>query len=174
MNLTKLFEMQKSLDAKIINEKGLEDMDRLPNLILALQVELGECANEWRGFKYWSKDQLPRDFCQSCQLSSMPHKCKNPLLEEYVDCLHFILSIALIEEDYHIYYSENYTFDNVIQAFQYVFSEVSKLKDNLEGWRYVLDGFFALGKLLGFTQEQIYQAYINKNAINHERQVNGY
>lgn len=57
MNLTKLFETQKQLDDRIIEKHGLQDMDRLPYLVLALQVELGECANEWRGFKYWSEDR---------------------------------------------------------------------------------------------------------------------
>lgn len=60
MNLEKMFEMQKELDNRIIKEKGLEGRDLLPGLILALQVELAECANEWRGFKFWSNDQQPR------------------------------------------------------------------------------------------------------------------
>ncbi|MGE6624638.1 dUTP diphosphatase [Bacillus pumilus] len=60
MNLLKMFEMQKELDDRIIREKGLEGQDLLPGLILALQVELAECANEWRGFKFWSNDQQPR------------------------------------------------------------------------------------------------------------------
>lgn len=48
MNLEKMFEMQKALDERIIKEKELEGQDLPPNLILALQVELVECANEWR------------------------------------------------------------------------------------------------------------------------------
>lgn len=57
MNLIKLFEMQKVLDDRIVREKRLEGRDTLPEKILALQVELGECANEWRGFKFWSEDR---------------------------------------------------------------------------------------------------------------------
>src|SRR5690606_25251306 len=91
---------------------------RLAKKILALQVELGELANEWRGFKFWSKDQEPRTkvkkVCETCggeryiliSESFGFDKCSdcdgkgdfgetNPLLEEYVDCLHFILSIGL-------------------------------------------------------------------------------
>ena len=71
MNLQKMFEMQKALDDRIIKEKGLEGQDLLPNLILALQVELAECANEWRGFKHWSNDREPRTkiehFCPTCE-----------------------------------------------------------------------------------------------------------
>ena len=47
LDFKKLFEMQGALDAHIINEKELEGQDLLPMKILALQVELGELANEW-------------------------------------------------------------------------------------------------------------------------------
>ncbi|GAA0415215.1 hypothetical protein GCM10008934_02680 [Virgibacillus salarius] len=47
MNLDKLFPIQKELDTRIEREKGLEGQDLLDKKILALQVELGELANEW-------------------------------------------------------------------------------------------------------------------------------
>src|SRR5690625_5163995 len=96
MNLTKLFKTQAELDKKIVEEKGLQGQDLLDEKILALQVELGELANEWRGFKFWSEDQEPRtEICYGPP--EIPDVCvySNPLLEEYVDCLHFILSIGL-------------------------------------------------------------------------------
>src|SRR5690625_2546043 len=111
MNLSKLFKIQKQLDERIVKEKGLEGQDLLDKKILALQVELGELAQNWRGFKYWSNDQDPRikDYkqmrckwcngsgddgtgvCPDCRSSGDVYKEYNPLLEEYVDCLHFIL-----------------------------------------------------------------------------------
>lgn len=61
MNLAKLFEMQRQLDEHIEKEHPRKPReDRLVKKILALQVELGELANCWRGFKYWSHDQEPR------------------------------------------------------------------------------------------------------------------
>ncbi|MDQ4683029.1 dUTP diphosphatase, partial [Stenotrophomonas maltophilia group sp. RNC7] len=59
MNLGELFEMQRKLDEHIVREKGLDGQDLLPKKILALQVELGELSNEWRGFKFWSNNQNP-------------------------------------------------------------------------------------------------------------------
>src|SRR5690625_605848 len=56
--------MQKALDARIIKEKGLEGQDLLPNSILELQVEIGELANEWRGFKHLSHRQTPKMYPQ--------------------------------------------------------------------------------------------------------------
>lgn len=102
MNLTKLFEMQRELDARIVKEKGLEGKDLLPQKILALQVELGECANEWRGFKFWSNRQTPKLYpleeCSYCgekvnqtrpspfmadALADMCEDCWNMTKEEY-------------------------------------------------------------------------------------------
>lgn len=196
MNLSKLFEMQKALDERIIKEKGLEGQNLLPMKILALQVELGECANEWRGFKFWSKDQRPRQKaykgkCDRCQgfgkIGPMLEPCDagcfqglspfNPLLEEYVDCLHFILSIGLeIDADEWC--------DDVVPAQRESITDqfirlltkcgdFSQFKTN-GNYEMIIDYFFGLGEMLGFTEEQIEQAYLNKNAINHERQANGY
>ncbi len=117
MNLAKLFEMQRQLDERIEQKHPRQEgEDRLAKKILALMVELGELANEWRGFKFWSNDQNPRttksldamlvgdkDFlrirnsqedCMYCEGTGIQEET-NPLLEEYVDCLHFILSIGL-------------------------------------------------------------------------------
>ena len=217
MNLSKLFEAQAILDKRIVEEKGLEGQDLLDKKILALQVELGELANEWRGFKFWSEDQKPNvdascDLCDGkgektvtisdfhpsygyathYELAICP-KCKgnpiykNPLLEEYVDCLHFMLSIGLeigIKSDemndlfiwnspgvdqlnsLFAYTSELYTF---IWSVEYTKKEMkSKYKNLLEG----LLGFGVYG--LRFTWKQIEQAYLKKNKINHERQASGY
>lgn len=118
MNLTKLFETQAKLDEHIMQEHPeLRGQNNLDWKLLALQVELGECANEWRGFKKWSKDQEPRtcvsiDVCRNCGGTGSPFgtpddagidcwECggsgeitKNPLLEEYADVLSFTLSIG--------------------------------------------------------------------------------
>src|SRR5690606_12300132 len=95
MNLSKLFEMQAKLDAHIEREHPRkENEDRLAKKVLALQVELGELCNCWRGFKYWSNDQEPGTVKY---IENRKHR-QNPLLEEYVDCLHFLLSIGLESE----------------------------------------------------------------------------
>src|SRR5690625_439798 len=122
MNLEKLFQAQKELDDRIIKEKGLQGQDLLDKKILALLVELGELAQNWRGFKIWSEDQEPRNYCMACEIPEVEaHDCHNPLLEEYVDCLHFILSIGLEmdfepEENYKRYY-ENSTEQQFLAVF---------------------------------------------------------
>ncbi|WJM60563.1 dUTP diphosphatase [Bacillus amyloliquefaciens] len=229
MNLQKMFEMQKVLDDRIIKEKGLEGQDLLPNLILALQVELAECANEWRGFKHWSNNQKPRtkvstnvganpenaaffrcenhycgenlnkddfkhlldpdyEICPVCNVGDVTaFRDTNPLLEEYVDCLHFILSIGN-----RIGFDNGATIQQIMRraeereletnigigkAFSHLMSLVYGFYFSIEDeWTYVMffERFLNLGKLLGFAPEQIEAAYMDKNAVNHQRQQEGY
>ncbi|QGH55588.1 dUTPase [Bacillus velezensis] len=213
MNLQKMFEMQKVLDNRIIKEKGLEGQDLLPNLILALQVELAECANEWRGFKHWSNNQQPnltkKVNCVDCfgsgdknvRLLATPRVtcpvCHGsgkvidsyPLLEEYVDCLHFILSIGN-HIDYKIVSAKElqafFCEVNLTEQFASLFEEIvymaqatrghSPAEQALAKYRYesLFQMFIGLGVMLDFTTEQIEAAYMEKNAVNHQRQQEGY
>ncbi|WP_078579872.1 dUTP diphosphatase [Salipaludibacillus agaradhaerens] len=188
MNLDELFAMQKELDADIVKRKGLEGQDLLTKKILALQVELGELANEWRGFKFWSEYQEPRTNHlnnPSAVIFGAEPKYKNPLLEEYVDCLHFILSIGLHlemdkfpEVELDIYFKAN----DVLGLFSGCFAGIAEVDvclghrdHNLDyAYEYTLQAFIRLGEKLGFTWEEIEQAYKEKNKVNFERQANGY
>ncbi|OIK19432.1 dUTP diphosphatase [Bacillus amyloliquefaciens] len=229
MNLQKMFEMQKVLDDRIIKEKGLEGQDLLPNLILALQVELAECANEWRGFKHWSNNQKPRtklsttvgatpenasffrcenhycgkylnkddfkhlldpdyEICPVCNAAYVTaFRDKNPLLEEYVDCLHFILSIgnrigfnndATIQQIMRrAEERELETNIGIVKAFSRLMSLVFGFYfwiENTGTYVRFFERFLNLGEMLGFTPEQIEAAYMDKNAVNHQRQQEGY
>jgi dimeric dUTPase (all-alpha-NTP-PPase superfamily) len=197
MNLTKLFETQKVLHDRI----GYSEPDRFNKLILALLVELGECANEWRGFKFWSQDQQPRVLvtCENCDgggvcypfigTENSEHEVlcdlcsgegtRNLLLEEYVDGLHFVLELGLEfgQINRYKYYSDAYIEESVTDQFRTVFFLVSEsfLNEYPEEWfNPLFTAFVELGKMLGFTWEQIEQAYFTKNAVNHQRQENGY
>ncbi len=198
MNLQPLFETQKILDQRIVEQHGLEGQDLLAEKILALQVELGECANEWRGFKFWKVDAKPNtrvrkecDICagdgigsnnlRNCANCGGSGKIKtNPLLEEYVDCLHFILSIG---NDIHvenikpaklISFSANITgqFNALFHLISHC-DTVTLLIDDAP-YRVIFNNFLHLGEMLGFTWEQIEAAYFAKNEINHTRQATGY
>ncbi len=192
MNLSHLFETQKQLDEHIENEHPRQDgEDRLSKKILALQVELGELANEWRGFKYWSQNQAPRT-----KKSRRPYmdledaEFYNPFLEEYVDCLHFILSIGLelgineIYTDVQPFVDER--LDNVTIMFHQIFASLSNLfwmyhyeqskSDGSKHFEYLelSQCFLQLGEMLRFSWNEIETAYFEKNAVNHKRQETGY
>jgi dimeric dUTPase (all-alpha-NTP-PPase superfamily) len=214
MDLEKMLSMQKELDEKIIKEKGLEGQDLFPNTVLALQVELAEFANEGRWFKHWSNNQEPRrevechsckgkgifvteydedyDVCLYCSGTGIQEK---PLIEEFVDGVHFYLSIAIQkgwQEALWVYeeqldpddfdgnltswYLEMVYFLN--KAYLEVYPEghnVAGFQTNEYYFRIAWTEFLNIGiNGFGFTQKQIEQAYMDKNAVNHKRQVDGY
>lgn len=212
MNLSKLFEAQRELDERIVREKGLEGQDLLPMKILAFQVELGELANEWRGFKFWSKHQEPRTeskiTCHACRgkgdffvsvYTMEKEKCaycegtglqedRNPLLEEYVDGIHFLLSIGNdLEIDFinaeWIGEKGDYSSECTRETFAWLYEQSAYLERDYrkssakEHFERLLLMYLALGELehhLDFRWEQIETAYYAKNLINHERQDSGY
>lgn len=167
MNLTKLFEAQKVLRDRI----DYNEPDRFNKLILALLVELGECANEWRGFKFWSKRQR-WDI----------HIGRKKTLEEYADGLHFILELGLeLEiEDYRI--NSFKISQNIVDQFQDIYIQIGffthEYRTSNESikhtYKTILSLFLGLGEMLGFTWEEIEEAYFAKNAVNHQRQETGY
>src|SRR5690625_622974 len=190
MNLSKLFPIQKKLDDRIVKEKGLEGQDLLDEKILALQVELGELANEWRGFKFWSEDQSPNiTYCHACNGygyfdSTYQEACgychatgiqENPLLEEYVDTIHFAISIANdLGVHEHEYLPTRYQdlnlavigITNLATIIVY-----SRKKDHI---RSLLNNLITLGYQFGFTETDVKKAYDKKNAENYVRQKVGY
>ncbi|GGJ68484.1 dimeric dUTPase (all-alpha-NTP-PPase superfamily) [Anoxybacillus voinovskiensis] len=201
MNLRKLFEMQRQLDEYIEQKHPRkEGEDRLAKKILALQVELGELANEWRGFKFWSNDQEPRTIaergvCVHCagtgnaffdddeeEWEDCPY-CKgegeeiyNPLLEEYVDCLHFLLSIGLDENIGTLEWEqiEPLKRESIIEQFIDLFDCTVRLKTDITEYVVIWGYFIGLSEMLGYTWEQIEEAYIQKHAENIARQERGY
>lgn len=164
MNISELYEMQKKLDARIEENKNLVGQDLTDYMILALQTEIGEAANEWRYFKVWSNDREPRE----------------GLLVELVDCLHFILSIGYRRgfEDVSLntHESEVKSDDTAFYLFNRLFSKVGDYFIVRTIWNYkeITSTYIRLITSLGFTWEQICEAYLAKNRINHERQATGY
>lgn len=161
MDLVKLYKIQKELDNRIQEEHNLEGKDLISSKILALQVELGELANETRCFKFWSnKESSPKEI----------------VLEEYVDCLHFILSIGLDTDFADLDLSKINNSNDLIEQFQDIFVGIItfQYEPKMENYKNLFDNFLLLGRKLGFTKEEIYNSYLEKNKINHQRQDNGY
>jgi dimeric dUTPase (all-alpha-NTP-PPase superfamily) len=168
MKLEELFQMQQALDERIVQEKGLEGQELLQKKTLALQVELGELANELpEVLKFWSNKKNNHE----------------KALIELVDCLHFILSIGNelnIQKDFNYYpyecplsqSTEDIFIDLISNA---AFLSRKPLPEAIE-MIYVrwICTFLGLGRKLGFSEEDIICAYHEKNEINFSRQENGY
>lgn len=161
MNLQKLFQMQDTLDKRILAEHNLAGIPLLRKKILSLQVELGELANETRCFKFWSTKAPSSD---------------DVILEEYVDCLHFILSIGLEKKFQDITLNDKNINIELSEQFLNLYVNISDFItcSSVDKYFNIFQNFLSLGENLGFSKEDIQNAYLYKNNINHERQDNGY
>lgn len=161
MNWDRLFTMQENLDNYISDNHHLDNKDLFEERFLALLVELGELANETRCFKFWSR-QKPSD--------------RAIILEEYVDNIHFLLSIGL---------HRGYRFEKIettekeldkTKMFNEVFTKAVTFYqvDNKGNYLALFQAYIQLARILGFSEDDIIQAYHEKNEVNYERQEQGY
>ena len=161
MDWDTLFTMQKNLDNYISDNHQLKGKDLFEERFLALLVELGELANETRCFKFWStKDKSNRSI----------------ILEEYVDNIHFLLSIGLQKGYQFSQIDTSTTYLNETQTFNHVFEKcLTFYKDQTkENYLQMFREYLHLAKLLSFTENDIMEAYHKKNEVNYERQEEGY
>lgn len=161
MNLKKLFDLQRELDFRIINQHNLNNEVLFSEKALALQVEIGELANETRCFKYWS-NKGPSE--------------KQTILEEYVDCLHFILSIGLDKSFDNIVPQLNKVDNKLTEQFLDLFIDVNDflICSSKDHYITLFEDFLSIGLNLDFSETEIEEAYLKKNNVNHERQNTGY
>jgi dimeric dUTPase (all-alpha-NTP-PPase superfamily) len=162
VNLTKLYTMQRGLDAHIQNNHQLQEDNLSEKKILALLVEIGELANETRCFKFWSLK---------------PPASKEKILEEFVDGIHFILSLGIecgFEKNELELDSTNS--HSLTELFLSVFDCVNKFRavQSFRNFEVLFSEYISLATLLGFSSQEIEEAYIQKNEVNYERQQNGY
>lgn len=162
MDIKKMLEAQKELDKANMEKGGLTEYP-LDMAQTAYRVELGELLQEWKQFKYWklNKGEIDRE----------------KMLEEWADCMHFALSL----ENYNICPNEGY-YDYIskhaeedIEKYLYAENDIYiVLKRCFTDFDYIVEYTIILGLKLGFTMEELEQAYWNKNKINWERIENNY
>ncbi|WP_028783408.1 dUTP diphosphatase [Thalassobacillus devorans] len=160
MNWDELFQTQLQLDRYIEANHQLEEADLFEDKVLALLVEVGELANETRCFKFWSQK---------------PASPEDVILEEYVDGLHFMLSLGLEKE---LRYEEQpiKPVDDLSGGFHQVYEDIVKFKSvpKQKNFQQMFSNYLSLGAGLGFSEQAIQYAYHKKNARNHQRQDEGY
>lgn len=163
MQLQKLFQMQKGLDSHIEEKHSLQDEDLFDRKVLALLVEIGELANETRCFKFWSVK---------------PSSAKDVILEEFVDGVHFILSLGLEcgFDAEQIAVKERESSLDVTGQFLTVYDMISifQKSKSLDDYIRLFESYLHLASLLGFTYEEMERAYFHKNEVNYQRQQNNY
>ena len=159
-SIDRLMKMQSVLDRRIIVGRGLEGQDLIPMRVLALRVEIAELAQEVSdAWKFW-KSPAPRN--------------QEKVLEELVDVLHFLLSIGLAigVDPYEMPYKVYRRMD-LIDQFDAMF-DMARICYIPNQWHWTMSVYLGLADMLGFTWDELEQAYLIKNEINLARQEQGY
>ncbi len=201
MNFKKLQTMQAKLDEAILADKvPMTAEERFNKTLVALSVEIAEVANCAEHFKFW-KDNKGKvhskrftyngltDFSDSYLWTDENSGVSNytfeqahrlTLIEECSDALHFILSLAN-QVDYKIvtigkHFKASKDSDSLEKNFLFLnhligSAEFEHFHSDLE---MIVDVFFIYIDQSGISEQELEQAYYDKNKINYERLENGY
>lgn len=184
-NYRKIMTDQHELDSFIADTQGVQvnDMAIIQKKVVALVVEVGECMNEWQGFKYWKVNNAPK---------------RLTMLEEYADILAFAFGVGYslgatnhLAMIYNAYEAERGK--SIQHHFMKLYSETMALYDHLDGIKkpsnewglhevekvgtlaaFVIIAALKLGAALGIDENTMSELYYTKRAINVERQNTGY
>ncbi len=164
MNKYDLNEMavkQLELDTHIKDKIEIDDYQYWSYRIIALNVELNEFVNELRFFKYWSKK---------------PASEKEVVIDELVDCIHFALSMTNTLGVKDLVFG----MDDMKRPIQHIYLEIGRklievhCSRDADLMKEIVGNIMEMAWSLGYTMEDIQEAYDKKNKVNYERQNTGY
>lgn len=160
-----MLKKQDELNSAIMKEFGLTTISK-EQIDLATLDEIVEFTHELKGdWCWWKKSQEPVN--------------RNKALEELADAFHFVLI-------YELFYGKRTYLDNPeynLESYRDympmvqmdigfgIANALTRIIDLADGRLMYL---LALSEHLGFCLEEVYAAYMRKNAINMERLKNGY
>lgn len=163
--IKEMLQMQAKLDEAIMNEYGLNEIDE-ENLRMAILDEVGELTHELKGnWCWWKKTQAPVD--------------NDKVLGELVDIWHFVLSYQNHfnkgEETLMSFSNQKDDIDIYLRRLRHkTISLPSALSCLVKYKLTIISILIAVTEYLGFTIEQVYEAYRDKNKINYQRLKEGY
>ena len=199
MNFKKLQAMQAKLDEAILAEKTpMIQEERFNKTLVALSVEIAEVANCAEHFKFWKDNKgkfesgrfivtpnivnklIEGDYLDNTTMQyvteNQAHKLT--LVEECSDALHFILSLANQMNEKLIEVVERYDVLSKEEWYLEIINDLRNMNNPRDNaWRALRDlniDFYHYYTSLGITQQELEQAYYDKNKINYERLENGY
>ncbi|HHT66721.1 MAG TPA: dUTPase [Erysipelotrichaceae bacterium] len=161
IDLHLLYEKQAELDATIAKNHHISYATTREKRLLALLVELGEFANATRCFKYWShKESEP----------------KKVVLDEYVDGLHFFLSLGIdINVSKKVYRYSKHATDLTAQILEtYRLVGLFIAKQDEQSYVRAFRSFINIVPLLKVKWSTIEKAYYEKLEENYHRQNSHY
>ena len=154
--IIEMLKIQEALDKSFMEYNNLEELD-IDKVQMALFDECGEVNHEMKAeWCYWKKSQKPVD--------------REKLMEELADVWHFALTLHRL---YHGITHNYLTYEFERDRYKWIhWFDVLKLLS--KGTVLCLDHTIILTEKLGFTFDEIYEAYITKNKENYERMKRGY
>lgn len=162
--IKEMLHMQAKLDEAIMKEYGLAEINEV-NLRMAMLDEVGELTHELKAnWCWWKKTQAPVD--------------NDKVLGELVDVWHFVLSYqnhfdygiqGIINRCMFLRNIEKHL--DLLKAKDY---ELPEIFSDLVVFEYKLERLIAITEYLGFSIEDVYQAYCDKNKVNYQRLKEGY
>ena len=163
--IKEMLQMQAKLDESIMNEYGLNEIDE-ENLRMAILDEVGELTHELKwNWCWWKKTQAPVD--------------NDKVLGELVDIFHFVLSYQNHfnkgEEMLCNYLNEKEMSDTLLERLRAKTINLPFALSHLVYYKgSIIAVLIAISEYLGFTIEQVYEAYCDKNKVNYRRLKEGY
>lgn len=158
--IKEMLQMQAKLDEAIMKEYGLTEIDE-ENLRMAILDEVGELTHELKGeWCWWKKTQTPVD--------------NDKVLGELVDVWHFVLSWQNHFDNgkeglvsvYDVKMVADLNLFRLHECISYFSYQLCQLV-NYEFYK--IPRLIAITEHLGFTIEQVYEAYCDKNKVNYQR-----
>lgn len=167
LDLKLIFEKQKILDNLFAqysygNNLVYEvDPQWLDKVIIAAIVEIAEFANEIESFKYWKVNKKSN---------------YEKTIEEFVDAIHFLVSACIHFETKQVFETKFVENKDINEQFKSVFILASRflLKKKIEILVELFEFFLGFIEILGWTIEQVIQAYLEKYEKNLQRIKNQY
>ena len=163
--IKEMLQMQAKLDESIMKEYGLTEINE-ENLRMAILDEVGELTHELKwNWCWWKKTQAPVD--------------NDKVLGELVDIFHFVLSYQNHfnkgEEMLCNYLNEKEMSDTLLERLRAKTINLPFALSHLVYYKgSVIAVLIAISEYLGFTIEQVYEAYCDKNKVNYRRLKEGY
>ncbi len=163
LRIDDLLTIQNELDSRIFTMHHTSRTQTQRDRVLALLVELGECANETRCFKYWSVAKASP---------------ASVIAEELSDVIHFMFSLGI--DLFGVNKPVEIAFDLIDASLNDLFlmayqSAVKLLEDFNENHLLSLyQAVFSIANQLAIEPNQLRTEYLLKNKKNHERQDNNY
>lgn len=163
--IKEMLKMQAKLDEAIMKEYGLDEIDE-EKLNMAILDEVGELTHELKAnWCWWKKTQ--------------PQVDEEKVLGELVDIWHFVLC------EQNICNFGEMTLGSYLQEKEIVDTFLERLKSKrvflplfltelVRRDCYSIETLIAITEYLGFTVEQVYSAYCDKNKINYQRLESGH